>query len=200
VGRSGRRGRCDTSVGRRLCSSRSSPSRCQSVSSTPTTTDDRIGFATDMLVGSCAGPSTTNQSEGMPDMIGDALLTKVGQALARTAPEGWSELGLRISGAARRREPSLRQPGLMEASIVTVSSMTPAMTPPPSFVSRCVRRTREPGTTLDSRSAAEVSWMPSSTTNIRRSKGDADPGLLIDQRLSPRDAELLPDWHPSRAG
>jgi len=136
-------------------------------------------------------------------MIGEAqeLLTTLGQALARSAPEGWSELELRISGAggmtgtvvtATRADGSVdRDCELDDDGDDAAAALRESMYQEGKGTWYNARLTLASGGQLD----AEFDY------DNPPFDGDADPGLLIeDQRLHPRDAELLPGWHPSRAG
>jgi len=129
------------------------------------------------------------------------LLEALRKALARSAPEGWRELELRISGAggmtgtvvtATRADGRVdRDCELDDDGDDAAAGLRESMYQEGKGTWYNARLTLDSGGRLD----AEFDY------DNPPFEGDADPGLLIeDQRLYPRDAELLPGWHPSRAG
>jgi hypothetical protein len=137
----------------------------------------------------------------MPDMMADAqeLLTKVGHALARSTPEWWSEMELRISGAggmtgtvvvATRGDGSVdRGCELDDDGDGAAAELREAMYQEGQGTWYNARLTLDGGGQLD----VEFDY------DNPPFDGEADPGLLIeDQRLFPREAEALSAWHPCR--
>jgi hypothetical protein len=127
------------------------------------------------------------------------LLTEVGKALARTAPEGWQQVELHISAA-----------GGMTSTTTTATLVD-------GSVDRHCELDDEgddaaAGLRQSMYEADRGTWYNAVLTLARSGElaaefdyddppfdGDADTVLMVeDQRLFPRSEELLPAWHPSR--
>jgi hypothetical protein len=127
------------------------------------------------------------------------LLARIGKSMARSAPSGWEEAELKITGA-----------GPMSGTTLLANSADGATD-------------RKIGIDHDGQDAADQlrkemyqhgkgTWYNASITLTHTGKltasfdydtppfdGDADPDLLLaDQQLFPRDPEHLPAWHPAR--
>ena len=136
-------------------------------------------------------------------MIGEAqaLLTAVGQSLARSAPEDWHELELKISAAGamtRTTVNAARADGSIDHDCELDDDGDDAAADLRESMYQQGKGTwYNARVTLDNARQLDVDFDYENPPF----DGDADRDLLIeDQRLFPRDAELLPDWHPSREG
>ena len=135
-------------------------------------------------------------------MNGEApeLLEAVGGALVRFAPGGWRELELRISGAGgmtRTIVTATRGDGSVDRECELDDDGDDAAAELRESMYQEGR-----GTWYNARLTLDNSGQLDADLDYDNPPfdGDADPGLLIeDQRLFPRDAEMLPTWHPSRA-
>ena len=128
------------------------------------------------------------------------LLAAVGESLARSAPEGWTQVKLRISAACgMTRNDPLVQRAPMELQSASAYSTTTA---------RYCRRTPWGDVLEADRGAGYDAYFTLDRSgelgadfdyDSRSFDGDAEADLMVeDQRLFPRSQELLPAWHPSR--
>lgn len=135
-------------------------------------------------------------------MIGEAqeLLAAVGRSLARSGPDGWRELELKISGAggmtstsvsATRADGSIDQDcELDDDGDDAAADLRESMYQEGKGAWYNARLTLDSSGQLDA--AFDYDNPPF--------EGDADSDLLLeDQRLFPRDEATLPDWHPAKA-
>lgn len=136
-------------------------------------------------------------------MIGEAqeLLTTVGRSLARSAPEDWRELELKISAAGGMTQTTVsatRADGSIDRHCELDDDGDDA-----AADLRESMYQQGKGTWYNARLTLDDSGQLDADFDYDNPPfdGDADRDLLIeDQRLFPRDAELLPTWHPSRNG
>jgi hypothetical protein len=127
------------------------------------------------------------------------MLAEVGRSMARTAPNGWQQVKLRISaagGMTRTTVTATRADGTPDRKCVLDDDGEDA-----AIELRAAMYEADRGAwydayfTLDSSGelAAEFDY------DSRPFDGDAEDDLLVeDHRLFPRSPELLPPWHPSR--
>jgi hypothetical protein len=135
----------------------------------------------------------------MVNAAAQELLAAIGESLARSAPEGWTQVKLRISAAGGMTRTTLsatRSDGSRDRKCVLDDDGADA-----AVALRGAMYEADRGAwynayfTLDRSGelAAEFDY------DSRPFDGDAEADLMVeDQRLFPRSQELLPDWHPSR--
>lgn len=127
------------------------------------------------------------------------LLTVVGESLARSAPEGWIQMKLRITaagGMTRTTVTAQRADGTTDRKRVldddgadAAAALREAMYEDGRGAWYYAYLTLEHSGEL----AAEFDY------DNRPFDGDAETDLMLeDQRLLPRSQDLLPEWHPSR--
>ncbi len=136
-------------------------------------------------------------------MIGEAqeLLTAVGRSLARSGPDGWRELELKISGAAgmtSTRVSATRADGSIDPDCeLDDDGDDAAANLRESMYQEGKGAWYNARLTLDSSGQLDAVF----DYDNPPFEGTADSDLLIeDQRLFPRDEARLPDWHPSLSG
>ncbi|TWD79727.1 hypothetical protein FB561_0792 [Kribbella amoyensis] len=126
-------------------------------------------------------------------------LTAVAKALARAASAGWTRAELRITAAGGMTETEV-DVQLADGSVDTSAGLDRE-----GRVAAYELRERMYEVGKGSWYNARVVLVPSGEVSVEFDyerppfDGDADAELLIaDQESWPRDAELLPVWHPSR--
>jgi len=135
-------------------------------------------------------------------MIGEAqeLLTAVGRSLARSGPDRWRELELKISGAGgmtSTRVSATRADGSIDHDCeLDDDGDDAAANLRESMYQEGKGAWYNARLTLDSSGQLDAVFDYDSPPF----EGAADTDLLIeDQRLFPRDEAKLPDWHPAKS-
>ena len=131
----------------------------------------------------------------------EELLAKIAQALARSAPEDWHVLTLRISCAG-----DMTETGLIATRTSGTLNRRVRLEEDGQLAALLLRRAmHQPG---------KGSWYNAHLTLDKFAQlnavydydnppfqGDVEPRFLIeDQRLYPREPAMLPLWHPCRPG
>lgn len=147
--------------------------------------------------------SDNNPKREAPLMIGEAreLLTAAGRSLARSGPDGWRELELKISGAGGMTSTSVRAT-TADGSIDQDCELDDDGDDAAADLRDSMYQEGK-GAWYNARPTLDGSGQLSTAFDYDNPlfEGDADSDLLIeDQRLFPRDEAKLPDWHPSRSG
>jgi hypothetical protein len=135
-------------------------------------------------------------------MIGEAqeLLTAVGRSLARSGPEGWRELELKISAAGGMTSTSVSATRA-DGSVAHDVELDPDGDDAAADLRKSMYQEGK-GAWYNARLTLDSSGHLDADFDYDNPPfdGDADSALLIeDQRLFPRDQADLPGWHPSRA-
>ncbi|GAA1711528.1 hypothetical protein GCM10009745_69540 [Kribbella yunnanensis] len=135
-------------------------------------------------------------------MIGEAqeLLTVVGRSLARSGPEGWSELELRISAAGGMTSTTVRATKA-DGSVDHDSELDDDGDDAAAELREAMYQ-EDKGTWYNARLTLDSSGQLDADFDYDNPpfEGEAASDLLIeDQRLFPRDQAQLPAWHPSRS-
>lgn len=134
-------------------------------------------------------------------MIGEAeaQLAAVGQALARSAPSGWQQLELKVSGAGGMTR-TIVAATCEDGSVDRECELDDDGEDAAAELREAMYQVGK-GTWYNARLTLDRSGQLDAEFDYENPPfdGDADRGLLIeDERLFPRDADSLPDWHPSR--
>ncbi len=135
-------------------------------------------------------------------MIGEAqeLPTAVGRLLARSGPEGWRELELKISAAGGMTATTVRAT-ISDGSIDRDCELDDEGDDSAAGLREAMYQESK-GTWYNARLTLGSSGHLDADFDYDNPpfEGDADSNLLIeDQRLFPRDQAQLPAWHPLRS-
>ena len=129
------------------------------------------------------------------------LLTKIGQAMAQSAPAGWQRISLRATGVSSMMETALtvtldggaidRTGSIVDEGDEACEDLRVASYQPGKGTWYTATFTLD----RDGRLAADFDY------DNPPFDGNADPELLRDdQEDFPRDPEQLPAWHPASTG
>ncbi|MFC9693290.1 immunity protein YezG family protein [Kribbella sp. NPDC056951] len=136
-------------------------------------------------------------------MIGEAqdLLTAVGRSLARSGPNGWRELELKISAAGRVTSTTVSATNA-DGSVDLDSELDDDGDDAAAELREAMYQ-EDKGTWYNARVSLDSSGQLDADFDYDHPPfdGQAAPDLLVeDHRLFPRDQAQLPSWHPSRSG
>ncbi|MFD7158313.1 immunity protein YezG family protein [Kribbella sp. NPDC059898] len=129
------------------------------------------------------------------------LLSRIGRSMARSAPSGWEQTELRITGAGPMSGTTLRATAGDNSTAHKIALDHDGQ----DAADDLRKEMYQPG---------KGAWYNATITLTHTGKlaanfdydtppfeGDADSDLLIeDDRLFPRDPEHLPPWHPAKTG
>ncbi|WP_432938326.1 hypothetical protein ACQPXM_27015 [Kribbella sp. CA-253562] len=136
----------------------------------------------------------------MVNAAAQELLAAVGESLARSAPEEWAQVKLRITaagGMTRTTVTATRADGTLDRKCVLDDDGEDA-----AVALRGAMYEADRGAWYDAYFTLDRSGELAAEFDYdsRPFDGDAEDDLMVeDQRLFPRSQELLPSWHPSRS-